>query len=140
MELISLPTPLKGCYKCKKSGYYVETGGGGDYYFCPICNAIINDEMELHNIIYCHKCHIPFQLGCTHGENGCTDDIDHAMFVKKFTFNGVVYEGIPKFETYSDCCAQIEKLNCEWYCTCDGNAYDCEKASYVRDVEKCDAC
>ena len=138
MELISLPKTIKKCCKCKKNGYYAETKNAGDDYFCPICNSIITeDEMRIRNTMYCSKCCIPYQFGCTHGENGCTYDTYHAMFIKKFTFDGVVYEGIPKFETYADYLSQIKKLNCEWYCTCNGNAYDCLKAVYVRDIEKC---
>ena len=179
MELISLPPTVKNCYNCEKSGYYVENGGGGEYYYCPICSHPIHHdnyyyhinnkeyEISLLDIGYCDKCKIPFKSGCTHGENGCTDDVTHAMFIKRFTFNGVVYDGIPKFETYEECRSQIDgvvykdsldlklsalgleiseeeespspinKVDCEWYCTCDGNSYDCKKAFYVRQTVKC---
>lgn len=141
MESILLPPVIyKKCCNCEKIGYYVTC-----YvcYNCPICkcdtywDSEIEDNLDVLDIAYCDTCKIPFQKGCTHGDNGCTCDVYHAMFITKFTFDGVTYTGMPKFETREDCCLNIEKLDCEWYCTCDGQSYDCNKAYYPKEVKKC---
>jgi hypothetical protein len=142
MEIIKLPKTKNTCYYCKRIGYFTYSGGGGDYFFCPICNSLIHEfcsGLENENgILCCNKCKIPFMFGCIHGENGCTDGIHHTLFIKKFTLNNITYDGIPKFETYDDVCLNIDKLDCEWYCTCNDNQYDCPNAFYKRDIEKCE--
>ncbi len=66
----------------------------------------VGDDDDNADLIFCIRCKVPFQLGTTFIERGCTDSTYHARMVKQFTFKGETHKGIPTFKSYK----QFKKL------------------------------
>lgn len=110
------------CYKCNKSGYFCTTPNGGNDVTCPLCtyhgelNYCLENDDDDYRIEYCEYCKIIFQLGDIHANNGCTSDVIHALLVTKYEINDVIYDSMPKFESFENMQDLIEnkKIKLEW--------------------------
>lgn len=114
-NIVSLDTKVK-CYKCKQQGFFCSIE---DFTSCPRCG-----EHEIWNDIYdtfkdddirveytfCNKCGIMYELGCMHGENGCTSGIYNGHLIKKYEYEGDVYEGMPHFENEEEWFREAPKI------------------------------
>ena len=100
------------CWYCSKMDYIINTPMGGSYITCPICRQYVDFEDDerydkydelLDNCVnegllkyyYCHKCNILFDMEI-HGANGCTEDSYTSIFIYRFKWNGIIYEGMPQ--------------------------------------------
>jgi hypothetical protein len=66
----------------------------------------VGDYDDNGDLIFCIRCKVPFQLGNTFIERGCTSSTYHAKMIKQFTLNGETHTGIPTFKSYK----QFKKL------------------------------
>lgn len=140
-KLKSMPIPSTGqpCEICNKKMFACTTPGGATFINCPIC-AISQEYISSciphtdDEVIYCDTCNSLYQEGCTHGENGCTDDVSHGMLISNFKYLEKDYDGMPVFESYDHCVEIYPELKLTWFCTCNNNQYDCLKAGYPREV------
>lgn len=74
-----------GCDRCKEKSAFTTTPRGADFVLCPDCQAYIvtdgnyiNDNNRNCDICVCDKCSMMFDICCSHGVNGCTDDTYYA--------------------------------------------------------------
>lgn len=153
-KIKSRPIPETGvpCYWCGKKMFAGDTPQGADCTSCPICKSgcwypipyyydedkgeVVKDEnYQGPNYNYCDQCNIVFGLGCTHGVNGCTDDIYHGRLVYSYEYGGEKHDGMPVFESVKHCRKVLPNMKLNWFCTCNNNQYDCKKASYPKEVE-----
>jgi hypothetical protein len=133
-NIVSLDTKVKCCY-CKQQGFFCSSI---DEYSCPRC-----DHLEIWDDIYktfkgddircvytfCKYCNIIYELGCMHGENGCCFAIRNAHFIKKYEYEGDVYEGMPQFENEEEWLREAPKIKVLEQ-ICPNKRLICPKASY----------
>ena len=94
------------CWHCKSVGYY-------SFEFqnmtCPCCELIADHECKvkhkngmqngtLEELHYCDECNILFDaFGCVHDEFKY-----NAHLIKEYEFDGVVYKGMPMFDSLEE--------------------------------------
>ena len=126
------------CYKCDKPGFFSETGD----VTCPLCGArdiseMYEDEFPEPDIrgelFFCPTCLIMFDLGCTHAENGCTDNVFNAHVIGKWEHKttGFVYDGMPKFDSTQEWLDAGHNVNI-LQMVCLNSGLHCDKASYPK--------
>ncbi len=146
------------CYKCKRPGFYIEYPSGADYTTCPNCKGDIDHMLyngynsgDLYNQVdylndilegyypdidyYCNNCGILFSSSHQHAENGCTDDLDHSLFITRYQLDNNYYEKIPVFESYTELICILESNRfkiLDLSCTCNNINY-CSKSNYKKD-------
>jgi hypothetical protein len=138
MEVVNIPDKGGGrCCRCNDKKYYWETPCGADYFTCPHCEAFIefDDDYDDDNECewkYCETCKFASSLGkCSHGENGCTDNVYFSEKIVKFKHEGKEYFGTPKFNTKEIFIEYKKKIyDIVEECYCDNKQYNCPKASY----------
>lgn len=112
-----------------KTGVYVETPSGADYFTCPLCNHCSDtftteienndddDEMYIHH--YCLDCNIIFDTGCEYIKRGCTDSTYNTLLVKEFEdVDGNKILGMPVFDSYNEMQQLLFKYRYTFACTC----------------------
>ncbi len=144
-----IPFPSKGqiCDRCGKNIFAFTTPNGADWTTCPICGYnclcchgsyhISNEsnesnerdefnklDLEYH---YCFECNILYTEGRIHAENGCTDSIYWGKLIESYTYKDITYEGMPQFESISECAKLLSQMQLNWQCTGFG---DCSNAYY----------
>lgn len=149
------------CYDCNMRGFFGYSPQGADYYTCPCCGGydflreqwnkskeptkydfLMEDEYDNDMRIlylYCSKCKIIFEHGCTHAINGCTDDVFNRHFIKKWRdkTTNIEYDGMPIFEDQNDWFDNVTNVVVlEMYCPHKGNR--CVKSH--RDASKLCCC
>lgn len=145
--LISLPIPDKGvkCSRCKMNIFALETPCGADYSTCPICESPcasyvhgdhkligkfedLQDEYDIDE--YCCDCNIVFSSGCTHGVNGCTDNIYYGMLVKEYKYADKhdIYDKEETCDSYHD-----DMINFSGWCYCMDDKYVLPEINNVLD-------
>ena len=94
-----------------------------------------NDENEdmLHEYLYCYKCRIIYNIGCTHAENGCTDDELNAHVISKWKYKGEIYVGMPQFDSFDEYINEINNIEV-LETVCLRNEGACEKASHKEEA------
>ena len=131
------------CGNCDKSGYFTCYPGGGSEIECPFCNEIysfednyeicdnsvrvkynLDKELEK-DLYYCYECHNIYMSGCTHADNGCSENIDNAIIVK-------IDDNIPKFRTFEGFVDGIKNKSLYGTCNCHNEKKRCIKEYYKR--------
>ena len=149
-NLIKINT-LAECYSCNKNMFVCYTPGGADFNTCPCCkqddfyNSSYLYDKEIHkqyfdkfkdddeNIYskfsFCSQCKIIFDVGCTHSENGCTDDCYNAHFIAEYKYKDSIYTGMPQFESIDEWYHELENIIIlKWICI--NNRLRCNKSRY----------
>jgi hypothetical protein len=107
------------CHKCHTAGVFTHTTSGGDAIVCPFCRKFLYDDMidyednydqyyslEHHTSEYiiCDNCLIPFQMGCDHAIEGCSDNIFNAHIISQWFDHDIdkLYIGTPKFDNLDE--------------------------------------
>jgi hypothetical protein len=153
---------MKNCVNhTSKVNYLVKWGYGGDMSCCPYCGHVDafssynlnhlnnmptlkakfdskfeDDEFFKKWFYYCEDCKITFDNGCHYSDPGVADDgIYNAHIIRKYMFQGDVYEGTPLFDSideWLDLCDKVTVL--EWCCPNNGlRDYDKEEYREVYD-------
>ena len=140
------------CKQCRLSGFFCTTPNGGDNVTCPCCNKCISEDEnedidycddDIRNYIFCKKCRIIFEVGCTHAEEGCTDNDYNVHLIGKWQdlSDNKIYIGMPQFDSVEEWkeTAHLIKI-LEWICPnngahCTGGFYP--KSSHPEYYEKC---
>lgn len=127
------------CSSCKRPGFFSQTPNGGDNITCPLCETFeyttTTTDLEFpesdirYDFYFCPQCLIMFDTGCTHAENGCTENDFNAHVIGKWKHKttGIVYSGMPKFENvkeWLDCANDVEVLQI----VCLNSGYHCDNA------------
>jgi len=139
--------------------FIIETPCGADYTSCPTCawdpgagtpNARYHNHYKddplydnplYEDCLFCFKCKIIFQMGCSHAVKGCTDDIHHTMFYVPKELEIINFSDIqiPVFTSYDDAYAFLKDPETigkyRWLCTCklQGLQQICSRAYYPKD-------
>ena len=101
---------------------------------CPLCGHHDDTYIDVSDIYmpYCMACGIVFQIGCLHAVNFTIGNIYYAKLIQNFTYNGSVFNGMPKFNSFDEACKFISKIKFNFVCLCNKNCFDdqCKKAQY----------
>lgn len=105
------------CITCNLQGFFCYKPTE-DHCTCPSCGKYdhlsINSELDKYQFLYedindirrkfqyCDNCQIIYQVGCMHSCLGYTDNVYNAHVIKRWKFNNVEYEGMPKFDDVND--------------------------------------
>ncbi len=155
MHNITRIVPINSCYMCHDDGFFTLTPDGGDYCTCGVCGSgcgldydygVLN-EMKLsrkefekkvrktsdnnHLLDYCTNCRILTFIGCTHGENGCTDGVYNTHFISEWIDKrtGEKFVGMPQFDDNQDWFDHVSDVQILKY-YCPNNGSHCSSASY----------
>lgn len=135
IELKEFPTSGNSCFYCKNGITSDTPFGGGSGRSCPLCEYPSCRGFK--GVDYCPVCFIVFSLSHVHGENGCTEDVYYVNLVKNTTINSIKYNNkMPLFKSLEILKNTYHTLELDFECTCNGYAYDCQNAAYVREKEK----
>jgi hypothetical protein len=142
--------------KCK-SKFIMSSENGGDIRYCGICDngwydsCILLDTItykyykdedgcsdSVECIEYCDKCNILMNYSHIHANNGCSDSLYYSTFISKYSYEGIVFEGMPIFRSLES--AKTLLLNeslkiLEMKCSCNGGY--CIHASYPENKSEC---
>ena len=149
------PFPTKGipCEDCAVDMFQVTTPMGADCHTCPLCAKYLDEDgveaprdtnfnklckcdyciSDSYCAWYCNDCKIVFDAGCSHGINGCTEDIYHAVFIKQVYYNNQALlkpNQTPRFRSFKELEKIIHQSKFDWICTCHGGCPQCPKAYY----------
>ena len=151
-NLIQLTTKAK-CDSCSISGFFCYTPNSADYKTCPCCTEgdFINydyvtelykqyftkeDESKdnvLYDYSFCKNCRIIFDVGCTHTENGSTNNCYNGHFIGKWKYKDEVYVGMPQFDSIDEWFNEYKNIEIlEWICINGVNTKHCTKGYYPK--------
>jgi hypothetical protein len=95
---------------------------------------ILHDNLSNSNYHhYCENCKIVFEIGCTHGCNGCTSDVYNGHIVGKWKYGKEIYVGMPQFDCLNDYLDNISNIEIlKWVCPNNGKISSCSASHYPK--------
>jgi hypothetical protein len=85
----------------------------------------------LRKTYFCPYCKILYYEGCVHAENGCSASVYNGHFVKKWSWRGEVYNGMPQFDSINEWYNEIKNVEV-MEVGCGNNGLHCEYGFYPK--------